>query len=47
MEKIVAIIGSGPIGLAAAAHVQERGMTPLILEAGPAVAAAVNVGPVS
>jgi thioredoxin reductase len=42
MEKIVAIIGSGPTGLAAAAHVQGRGMTPLILEAGPAVAAAVR-----
>ena len=28
----VAIIGAGPIGLAAAAHVLERGLTPLILE---------------
>ena len=42
MDKIVAIIGAGPIGLAAAAHVLERGMTPLVLEAGPAVAQAVR-----
>ena len=35
MEKIVAIIGAGPVGLAAAAHVMERGMTPVVLEAGP------------
>lgn len=33
--KTVAIIGSGPVGLAAAAHVLERGMTPIVLEAGP------------
>ncbi len=31
----VAIIGAGPVGLAAAAHVLKRGMTPLVLEAGP------------
>ena len=42
MDKVVAIIGAGPIGLAAAAHVLERGMTPLVLEAGPAVAPAVR-----
>jgi hypothetical protein len=30
----VAVIGAGPIGLAAAAHLLERGLTPLILEAG-------------
>ena len=42
MEKIVAIIGAGPIGLAAAAHVIERGMTPLVFEAGPAVGHAVK-----
>jgi hypothetical protein len=35
MEKTVAIIGAGPVGLAAAAHVMERGMTPIVLEAGP------------
>jgi hypothetical protein len=31
----VAIIGGGPVGLAAAAHVLERGMSPVVLEAGP------------
>lgn len=30
----VAIIGAGPIGLAAAAHLLQRGITPLVLEAG-------------
>ncbi|MBB4377253.1 NAD(P)-binding domain-containing protein [Bradyrhizobium sp. SBR1B] len=33
--KKVAIIGAGPVGLAAAAHVVERGMTPIVLEGGP------------
>src|SRR3954469_1288624 len=33
--KTVAIIGAGPVGLAAAAHVLERGMSPVVLEAGP------------
>ncbi|MBI3514728.1 MAG: NAD(P)-binding domain-containing protein [Proteobacteria bacterium] len=33
----VAIIGGGPIGLAAAAHVLARGETPLVLEAGATV----------
>lgn len=33
--KTVAIIGAGPVGLAAAAHVMERGMKPIVLEAGP------------
>jgi thioredoxin reductase len=33
----VVIIGAGPTGLAAAAHVVSRGLTPLVLEAGPAV----------
>ena len=32
--KTVAIIGAGPVGLAAAAHVLERGLTPIVLEAG-------------
>lgn len=31
----VAIIGAGPVGLAAAVQVQQRGMTPIVLEAGP------------
>ncbi len=32
--KTVAIIGAGPVGLAAAAHVLERGLKPIVLEAG-------------
>lgn len=35
----VAIIGAGPIGLAAAAHVLAQGFTPIIFEAGSGVAA--------
>ncbi|MBW8271386.1 FAD-dependent oxidoreductase, partial [Caldovatus aquaticus] len=31
----VAVIGAGPVGLAAAAHLLARGLEPLILEAGP------------
>lgn len=38
----VAIIGAGPVGLAAAAHVLERGMRPIVLEAGPDVGHAVR-----
>lgn len=38
----VAVIGAGPVGLAAAAHLRARGLTPLILEAGPDAAAAVR-----
>ncbi len=38
----VAVIGAGPVGLAAAAHLLERGETPLVLEAGPAVGASVR-----
>ncbi|WP_210212800.1 FAD-dependent oxidoreductase, partial [Mesorhizobium sp. M7A.F.Ca.ET.027.03.2.1] len=30
----VAVIGAGPVGLAAAAHLVERGITPLVLERG-------------
>ena len=37
----VAVIGAGPIGLAAAAHLVSRGMTPVILEAGRSVGAQV------
>jgi hypothetical protein len=40
--KKVAILGAGPVGLAAAAHVLERGMEPVVLEAGPAVGHAVR-----
>ncbi len=38
----VAIIGGGPVGLAAAVHLIERGLEPVILEAGARVAAAVQ-----
>jgi thioredoxin reductase len=41
-DKTVAIIGGGPVGLAAAAHILERGMTPIVLEAGPAAGHAVR-----
>ncbi|WP_027580479.1 NAD(P)-binding domain-containing protein [Bradyrhizobium sp. Ai1a-2] len=40
--KTVAIIGGGPVGLAAAAHVLERGMTPVVLESGPEAGHAVR-----
>src|SRR5262245_13728069 len=39
--KTVAVIGAGPVGLAAAAHVLERGMQPVVLEAGMRVGHAV------
>lgn len=35
----VAVIGAGPVGLAAAAHLLARGLTPLVLEAGAGVGA--------
>ena len=35
MNKSVAVIGAGPVGLAAAAHLLERGLQPIVLEAGP------------
>ena len=35
MSKSVAVIGGGPVGLAAAAHLLERGLHPIVLEAGP------------
>ncbi|WP_405881048.1 NAD(P)-binding domain-containing protein [Streptomyces sp. NBC_01136] len=38
----VVVVGAGPIGLAAAAHLVERGLEPLVLEAGPAAGAAVR-----
>src|SRR3954453_21915290 len=40
--KTVAIIGAGPIGLAAAAHALEQGLKPIVLEAGPEVGHAVR-----
>ncbi|MFZ5733393.1 MAG: FAD-dependent oxidoreductase [Pseudomonadota bacterium] len=42
MPKTVAIVGAGPVGLAAAAHVLERGMTPVVLEAGDRIGHAVR-----
>lgn len=38
----VAIIGAGPVGLAAAAHVLERGETPLVFEMGTEVGANIR-----
>jgi len=38
----VIIIGAGPIGLAAAAHVLERNLTPLVLEVGDHIAASIR-----
>ena len=42
MSKSVAVIGAGPVGLAAAAHLLERGLEPVVLEAGPAVGHAIR-----
>jgi thioredoxin reductase len=41
-SKTVAVIGAGPVGLAAAAHLLERGVTPIVLEAGPTVGHAIR-----
>ncbi|WP_431268000.1 FAD-dependent oxidoreductase [Dankookia sp. P2] len=38
----VVVIGAGPVGLAAAAHLLARGLEPLVLEAGPGIGAAVR-----
>lgn len=38
----VVVIGAGPVGLAAAAHLRERGLDPLVLEQGPEAGAAVS-----
>jgi hypothetical protein len=42
MSKSIAIVGAGPIGLAAAAHALERGLEPIVLEAGEAAGHAVR-----
>jgi Thioredoxin reductase len=39
--ELVVVIGAGPQGLAAAAHLRERGLEPLVLEAGDGPGAAV------
>jgi thioredoxin reductase len=38
----VVIIGAGPVGLAAAAHVLSRNLTPLVFEAGPSAGAGIR-----
>ena len=40
--KSVAVIGAGPVGLAAAAHALERDFNPIVLEAGDSVGHAVR-----
>jgi len=42
MTKSVAVIGAGPVGLAAAAHLLERGLAPVVLEAGREAGHAVH-----
>ncbi|MFB7852069.1 NAD(P)-binding domain-containing protein [Streptomyces sp. NPDC002466] len=41
-ELPVVVIGAGPVGLAAAAHLLDQGVEPLVLEAGRAAGAAVR-----
>lgn len=41
-NKTIAIIGAGPVGLAAAAHALERGQQPVVLEAGPEAGHAIR-----
>ena len=38
----VAVIGAGPVGLAAAAHLLERGSRPLVFEAGPSAGSGIR-----
>lgn len=42
MTKTVAVLGAGPVGLAAAANILERGMAPVVLEAGPEAGHAIR-----
>jgi len=41
-DKTVAVIGAGPVGLAAAAHALERGLRPIVLEGGACAGHAVR-----
>ena len=41
-HNYIAIIGAGPVGLAAAAHLLERGENPIVFEAGPEPAFAIK-----
>ncbi|HSC29457.1 MAG TPA: NAD(P)-binding domain-containing protein, partial [Vicinamibacterales bacterium] len=40
-RRQIAVIGAGPIGLAAAAHLVAKGQTPVVLEAGESVGAQI------
>jgi phytoene dehydrogenase-like protein len=40
-ESPVVVIGAGPQGLAAAAHLLQRGLEPLVVEAGDGPGAAI------
>lgn len=42
VARTVSVIGAGPIGLAAAAHLIERGFDPLVFEAGTSVASSLE-----
>ncbi|APV49981.1 flavoprotein [Betaproteobacteria bacterium GR16-43] len=41
-KRVVAVIGAGPVGLAAAAHLLERGLQPLVFEAGATIAGSLQ-----
>ena len=41
-ELPVVVIGAGPSGLAAAAHLIDRGLVPLVVEAGPSAGTSVR-----
>lgn len=42
MNHPIVVIGAGPIGLAAAAHLLSRGLTPIVMEAGDQVGASID-----